>query len=193
MGYTLVTGPVGEPITLSQAKAQLRLDDAFTVDDSLLGLLITAARQYAEQETSRSLLTQQWRLTADQFDAQGMRLEKGPVQSIDAITYTAMDGSNQTMPLTDCATDLTGSVARITPKFGKVWPIPMLQIASVQILFTAGYGSVALVPQGITQWMLLRLAAMYENREEFVTGRGIVCTPLPFFDRLLDAYRILRA
>ena len=65
-------------------------------------------------------------------------------------------------------------------------------VNAVQISYTAGYGADTAVPAGIKAWMLMRIGSLYENREEFVTGRGIVVAELPFLDGLLDPYRILR-
>jgi len=39
--------------------------------------------------------------------------------------------------------------------------------------------------------MLLRIGALYENREEIVVGRGITANPLSIAESLLDPYRIV--
>lgn len=208
MGYQLVTPPTSEPVTLADAKAHLRVDAVVTEDDALITLMIVAVRQYAEQLTACSLLTQQWRLVLDAFPGPSLMgvpagvpfslpghailLEKGPVQSIDAITYTAMDGSAQTLAPELYFADLSGTLVRITPRFGQIWPITLPQIGSVQVLFTAGYGSAAAVPAGLVQWIKLRLGSLYENREDVVTGKNVKVDPLPFVDRLLDPYRIVQ-
>lgn len=208
-GYTLVTPPSGEPLTLAEAKLHLKVDT--TADDTLITALITAARQFAEQKTRRSLLTQVWRYTADAFpngfgiasptpwgrefsipDA-AICLEKGPVSAINSITYLDMAGLTQTMASTDYTADLSGPLARITPVFGKIWPIPMPQIGSVAVNFTAGYGTASDVPSGLKQWMLMRIGAMYENREEIVVGQRLTSVDLPFVDSLLEPYAIVSA
>jgi uncharacterized phiE125 gp8 family phage protein len=204
MGYQLITAPASEPLTTADAKAHLRVD--FVDDDALIGLLITAARQYCEQIIARSLISQQWRYVIDAFPAafwgmtngyfsgNAILLEKGPVISLDSITYLDMGSATQTMPATDYASDFSGPLGRITPKFGKIWPIALPQIAAVQVTFTAGYGvDATFVPVGIKQWLKLRIGALYENREEVVSGRSITVTPMPFVDSLLDPYRIVRA
>jgi hypothetical protein len=45
------------------------------------------------------------------------------------------------MPTTDYAVNYGMSPAIITPCFGKIWPIPLPQIASVKVTYTAGYAS----------------------------------------------------
>jgi len=209
MGYQLITPPSAEPISLAEAKLHLRVDIAD--DDLLIGMLITAARQYAEQLTARSFITQQWRCTMDAFPGRqnvayvpwgvafsipdnAILLEKGPFQSIDSIQYVDMGGITQTMPSSDYIADLTGPLARITPKFGKIWPVTLPQIASVKVDFTCGYGTTgASVPEGLRNWMKLRMAALYENREELSVAQRVNVQELPYVDSLLDPYKVLRA
>ena len=207
MAYKLLVEPAIEPITLSDAKQHLRME--VSDDDALITLLIAAARQYAEQLTRTSFITQQWSLVLDAFPGPSLMgvpaglpwslpghailLEHGPVQSIDSITYVDMSSTVQTMPSANYIADMAGLLTRVTPKFGQIWPITLPQIASVSVNFTAGYGTTAdKVPAGLVQWMKLRIGTLYENREEVATGRGITVTPMPFIDGLLDPYRLVR-
>jgi uncharacterized phiE125 gp8 family phage protein len=199
----LITAPTVEPVALDEAKAHLRID--IDDDDLLITAMIAAARQYCENKARRSLLTQTWELTIDSFPGPSLMgvpfgtpyslpghailLERGPVQSITSIKYTDMASTEQTMPSTDYVSDLSGEPARITPIFGRIWPINLPQIGSVRVRFVAGYGDTAdTVPQAIRSWILLRLGALYENREEVAVGTRIVVAELPFLDGLLDPY-----
>lgn len=198
--------PAIEPVSLTDAKLHLRVID--NAEDTLITLMIAAARRYAEAYTGRSFITQNWRLVLDSFPGPSLMgvpfgkpyslpghailLERSPVSAITSIAYTAMDGSQQTMPSGDYTADLSGPVPRITPVFGKIWPIPLPQIGAVQVNYTAGYGAAASdVPEGIRHWILMRLGTLYENREEVaILGRGKV-EPLPFVDGLLDPYKVV--
>jgi uncharacterized phiE125 gp8 family phage protein len=204
MGYVLLNGPQAEPFDVPAAKVQIPgMDGGLTADDALIGLLIRAVREYAEQETGRSLITQTWRRVYDAFpgtddgwsgglDCSAFFLEKGPIQSITSITYADMAGAPQTVPPADYAVDLSGAVARIAPAFGKYWPTALPQIGSVAITFVAGYGANGdALPEGLKHWMKVRLATLYEHREEVAAGAPI--HPLPYVDNLLNAYRIRRA
>lgn len=202
-----ISAPSIEPVTLAEAKNHLKVDSDLTADDALINMLITAARTYAETYTGRSLISQQWRLVLDSFPGPSLVgipmgvpyslpghaivLERSPIISLDSIQYTAMDGSNQTMSASQYVADLTGPAPRITPVFGAIWPIALPQIGSVRVNYTAGYGAAAAnVPEGIRQWILMRLSTLYANREEVaILGRGKV-DPLPFVDGLLDPYRV---
>ena len=194
MGYQITQAPAGEPLTLVEVKAHLRVE--LPDDDALILLLITAVRQHAEQITARSLMTQKWSYVTDGFykpETATLRLEKGPITSIDSINYVAMDGTTQVMPATDYIADLSGQLARITPRFGKIWPITLPQIASTTVNFTAGYGAAADVPQGLKHWIKLRIGSLYENREDVLVGPRIIVIEMPFIDSLLEPYRIVRA
>lgn len=49
------------------------------------------------------------------------------------------------------------------------------------------------IPEGLLDWMQIRIATLYENREEVaILNRGKV-EPLPHIEGLLDPYRIVRA
>jgi uncharacterized phiE125 gp8 family phage protein len=195
-----------EPVSLADVKANSRVID--TADDTLILLLISAARRYAESYTGRSFITQGWKLVLDSFPGgcgpsvpfgtdysmpeNAILLDRGNVLSIASIGYLAMDGTQQTMPSGDYIADLSGCPARITPVFGKIWPIPMPQIGSVQVNYTAGYGPAPTdVPEGIRHWILMRVATLFENREEVaILARGKL-EPLPFVDSLLDPYMVV--
>jgi uncharacterized phiE125 gp8 family phage protein len=193
-----LVGAATEPVTLADAKNHLRIDSDITQDDALLAVLIGAARRYAESWTNRSFITQTWRLTLDCFPAlsaremAGIQLERGNVLSVQSVNYRDLTRTNQVMPSTDYLVDIATNPGRITPQFGKIWPIPVPEIASVWVDFTAGYGPSATdVPEGIRQWILLRLSTLYERRAEAeIVAKGRL-EPMPFVDSLLDPYRIV--
>lgn len=203
MPYVLITPAASEPLTLADAKLHLRID--VTADDTLISALISAAREFAEMATQRQLVTATWKLVLDAFPGHSqtgiapgvsfsmpswaVRLEKSPVQAVSQIRYMDMGGTWNVMPSTDYVVDTSCEPARITPVFGKIWPITQPQIGAVEITFTAGY--VDAVPEGIKSWMKIRIGSLYQHREEMAvipTGR---IEPLPFVDRLLDPYRVV--
>ena len=294
MPLQLITAPSGEPLDLAEAQVHLKQTDA--ADSPLIKGLIAACRQYAETRTGRQLLASRWRLTLDAFPgpslmgvpagaAFGMpvhaiQIHRSPLIQVVSIQYLDMAGTLQTMPATDYTVDNTCSPPRITPVFGKIWPVTLPQIGAVTLtvdigycapmradatadtvtlsgwkplaindalrfsasgdataalpvplqpttdyfvqtvvspgvykisataggasidLTTAGVGTLfagsavsdqqpGAVPEGIKAWMLVRLAALYENREEVATlNRGKV-EALPYIDRLLDPFVVL--
>ncbi len=215
MPLQLVTPPVGEPVSLTEAKLHLRVD--VTDDDALITALITAARQYAETLTQRQFVTATWKLVLDSFPGPSLMgvpagtpfslpghailLNKSPVQAVSSINYLDMSGTQQTMPSTDYVVDTSCEPARITPVFGKIWPISLPQIGAVTVTFTAGYGapdnntppnwSPAPVPEGIKAWMKVRIGSMYQHREEVAILQKGKLELLPFVDFMLDPFKVV--
>ncbi len=72
MTIQIVTAPTADPVSIAEAKAHLRVD--FSDDDALISALVSAARQHAENITRRALVTQQWKMTLDQFPMPGMNV-----------------------------------------------------------------------------------------------------------------------
>ncbi len=221
MPSVLVTAPTEEPVSLAEAKLHLRVD--YSNDDVLIGALITAARQHAENDTRRALVTQTWRQVLDQFPAPGVNigsanwygpqwgntpgplttlradgrtgfeiyLDHSPVVSVDSLQYIDQDGVTQTLASSAYKLDSVTAPARLVPAYGTTWPTTRNEINAVSVTYTCGFGAAAAVPETIKRWMLLRIGALYENREEVATGRGVTLTPMPFVDSLLTPYRVL--
>jgi hypothetical protein len=207
--------PAIEPISVAEVKMHSCIIDAS--EDSLIAMLITMAREYAEAVTQRSFITQKWRLVADKFpgrqligaaldqpfgypssfgyptilESHPLVLQKGPFKTIDSFTYLDTAGVTQTITAGNYVSDLTGVMARVMPLYGQIWPLTLPQIAAVNVDYTTGYGDTAAsVPAGIRHWMLVRIGTMFENREEVaVLNRGKV-ELLPYVDALLDPYRV---
>jgi len=204
MPMQLITPPAGEPVSLAEAKLHLRVD--FDDDDSLIQVLISAARQAAETLTNRQLVTARWRMVLDSFPGPSLMgvpagqtftlpghavlLPKSPVASVVEIRYLDMAGVWQVMPAANYTVDCACEPARITPVFGQIWPIALPQIGAVSVIFDAGYGNASVVPEGIKTWIKLRLGSLYVHREEVASMTRGRIDPLPFIDGLLDPYKV---
>ena len=100
MAFRIKTHPATEPITLTEAKAHLRVDDSY--DDTYINTLITTARLYCERFLNQSLITQTWQLFLDSFPSNGLILLKhGPVISLTSIKYYDSDNTEQTLSSDD--------------------------------------------------------------------------------------------
>ena len=204
MPMQLITPPAGEPVSLQEAKAHLRVD--FDDDDGLIQALIAAARQAAETITNRQLMSARWKLVMDSFPGPSLMgvpagqpfslpghailIHKSPVLNVVSINYLDMAGVLQSMPASNYTVDTACEPARITPVFGQIWPIALPQICAVSVTFDAGYGAAASVPEGIKSWIKLRVGSLYAHREEVAAlSRGRI-EPLPFVDGLLDPFKV---
>ena len=85
MGLKQTIDPTEEILTLQETKDHLRL--TLTDDDSTVELLIKAATDYIQDFIQRSLVTQSWEYTLDDFPAGEVKLPMSPVISITDIKY----------------------------------------------------------------------------------------------------------
>ncbi len=185
---TQLSPPAGEPLTLAEAKLHLRVDADITEDDSLITALIVTARQQAEHRTGRALMTQQWRLGLDQFLVDSLELPLPKLQSLQSVTYLDINGTRQTLANTEYDVITDELVGRIIPAYGKSWPDCREHPGSVRVDYTCGFGAASDVPQSIKAWMLLAIAAWYENREALTAGLPVAELPRSFWEGLLDPF-----
>ena len=185
---TQLTPPAAEPLTLAEAKLHLRVDADITDDDSLISALIVTARQQAEHRTGRALVTQQWRYSVDAFPADSLELPMPKLQSVQAVTYLDNNGVRQTLANTEYDVITDELVGSLIPAYGKSWPSCREHPGSVRVDYTCGFGAAADVPQSIKAWMLLAVAAWYENREALTAGHPVAELPRCFWEGLLDPF-----
>jgi hypothetical protein len=108
----------------------------------------------------------------------------------DASSSYSVSGFMTVLKPSQYVVDNISEPGAITPAPDTYWPDTQNRTNAVQISFTTGYGAASTVPAGIKAWILMRIGALYENREEVLVGQRLVVADLPFVDRLLDPYRI---
>lgn len=168
----LVTAPALEPLTLDEVKDHLRLTGS--AEDPLLDGLIVAARQSVETHLSRALLTQTRKLWLDRWPrAARIELPRPPAQTVTSITYLDADGVEQTLSTSlyavygaQATPGQDAEVAYIEPAYGQSWPSVYAVPESIRVTYVCGWLTVGAIPQPIRQAMLLRVAELFEHREE---------------------------
>src|SRR5690242_15085154 len=87
MSLQIVTGPTAEPVTVDEVKARLRITS--TNDDATIAAHITAAREFAEKETRRSLAYKSYALYLDRFPYpyEPIRVPVPPLVAVSAVKY----------------------------------------------------------------------------------------------------------
>jgi hypothetical protein len=178
-----------EPLTVAEAKGQLRETAVDPLQDAALARYIKAARIWAENFTARHLIHQVWDLRYPWFPAgqreylhraDEIRLPRAPLKAWDVsggtppnhIKYLDQDGVQQTLVHGTDYVVADGEPAVIFPVDGGSWPGTFSQMNDsgqwpVEIRATFGYGAAgSSVPASFTLAMLLCVAHWYEHREE---------------------------
>ena len=189
MHARLVVAPTIEPISIEQARMQVRADGDELDAQLLLGM--SAVRQACERRTGRALITQTWELVGEAFGCRrDIELPRGPVQSVVSVQYTDPDGQVQILAEDAYAADLDAVPAVLVPGYGLTWPETRGMPGSVRIRLVCGYGATAdSVPAELKQWMLLMLGHWMRNAE---AASSDSLAPLPYIDSLIDPFVIWR-
>ena len=164
--YTLITGSVQKPITISEVKSFLKIDDDDS--DTELKSFIDTVTNKAEQITGRDLITKTYKTYLDCFppDSFGIEIQKSKLQAITSIKYlvagvlTTFDASNYY--ITD-----EQEYATIWLFDGKTYPtdIDINRKQAVEIIFTAGFGTKPCdIPIDLKSAMLSHVNLLNENR-----------------------------
>lgn len=161
-GLTLVTPAASYPVTLTEAKANCRVIG--TDEDTFLNGLIASATAYVEAYTGCSIEAQTWDYTIDAF-ADEIDLPRGPLISVDSITYLDPANASQTLA-TGWLEDLPGE--RVLRDPDASWPAISTRKNAVTIQFTSGYDT---VPASIKQAILLLIGDWFRNRENTIVGQ----------------------
>ena len=188
--FARVSGPASEPVTLDEAKLHLRVD--WDDDDTLIAVLIQAARERCEVELDRSFINTTWDYSIDSFpyltsDAVSLqwvpgavRIPKARVASVTSVKYVDLNGTVQTLAQGTDYLVQTGDPGAVYPFPYVAWPVARQQFGAVTVRFVAGYGATASdVPASIKSAILLLVGHLYENREAVSIDIGQTVQELP--------------
>lgn len=188
---TQTVAPTSEPVTTAEAKSHLRVD--ISDDDTLIGSLVTAAREYCEIYTGRSFAVRTYRADMAGF-ADDIWLPFGPVINIESVKY--YDTASPSVQQTWAATNYHLFYNTLERQSGVSFPSVGTRPDAVQITYRAGYVTnaspeVENIPQAVKQAILLMVGDLYENREARVLYPGQILAN-DTYKALLNAYRIYR-
>src|SRR5215207_4394029 len=140
MGLRVIAPPELEPLTLAQAKADLRVDHSD--DDDKITRYIAAARFWVERLTERKVALQTLEFVFDAFPVSEIKLPRAPVQEIVSVNYDNEAGGEQTVSPDDYWLDNADeSRAWLFPE--TTWPATLDAVSTVRIQFKAGYATAA--------------------------------------------------
>jgi len=173
MNYDLaVITQRSEPIvSTAEAKLHLRVETDMNDDDLLIASLVTAASNYCEMYTRRTVLETSYKMVFDTFPyTKGLfYLPRSPLVSLDQIQYYDEDGTLQTL-----STDIyivgqgISSPARIALAPDEEWPDTEAgRIEAVEVTFSSGED---VARDTFKAAIKLLVGHWYENRESVIIG-----------------------
>lgn len=200
MDAVLITPPAAEPVSLSEARAWLRVDGSD--EDDAIRSLIVAARALVEMATRRALVAQTWRLTLDAWPCASdgawsllasrprttpleVLLPLAPVQSVSGVRL--YDGVGQPVELSSASWRLVGAPERARLLFASPPPSPGAPAAGIEIDVLAGYGAPPETPAPLRHAILALVSYWFDNRGD-VASTTIENLP-PRAAALLAPYR----
>ena len=189
MGLVFKTPPTELPVTLIEAKAHLNI--LSTDDDTLIEFLIGVATEQAEEITNRQLMRATYEMTMDILPER-FELTKPPLGVVEKIEYIP-DGSDSYVLLDPSFYVVNDTVepAVVIKHRDMSYPAISWMPNSVRVTFTAGYENAASVPKPIKQWILIRIATLFEHREEIVVGASVTPIQNDYNDYLISKYRVI--
>lgn len=165
MIYTQVTAPIYKPVSLNDAKDQIK--NVGTSDDPLIQAYLDSAIDYVEKYTGRALITQTWDLFIDYYPWGALLFPKPPLQSIVSVNYVDQAGNTQLLDPSYYVADTDSIPGRFYRAYLKWFPTVRVQPKAVTIRFVAGYGKASDVPETLKQAIILRTQMLYEQPINF--------------------------
>lgn len=165
--------PVGEPLSPADVKQHLRI--TASDEDTLIAGYITAAREWIEIFTNRTLVKSTWQYKADGFACGyriddpydcGLRLPRAPLISVSSIAYLDTNGDSQTLASSVYDVDVNTEPGLVSLAYNQAWPTIRSQRNAITVTYLAGYGA--------TTKTILTLASVQAG--DTVTVNGVTFT-----------------
>ena len=161
MKIKIITPPATEPVTLTQAKAHMRVD--YSTDDTYITSLIQTAREYCESFQNKAYITQTLEIALDTFPCDEIRLPRPPLASVTSIKYYDLNDVEATVSSSDYFVDTYAEPGTINLNYNTYWPVTTLRPTNAVIVRYIAGGST--VSNKIKHAIMLLVNHWYENRE----------------------------
>lgn len=149
------------PVSLEDARRQLRLASDDTSQDDELTTFIADAAAWVEGYTGHVLVARDVTETFAGFDEVAFRAWPIASDAVPVLTYAA--GASVAVPITAVRARIARRPVRVVPWIGSSWP--RVTPDSVTVTIRAGYEDGATVPGEIRRAMLILIAAYDADRE----------------------------
>jgi uncharacterized phiE125 gp8 family phage protein len=186
MGFKLVTPASDLAISVATLRVQSKTD-VVADEDALLEQYIRAATADAEHRMGRAVLPQTWELYLDAWP-DVITLRYPPIVAVDWVKYVDTAGMLQDLSAANYELDQYLDPGFVFIVSGQSWPLAMNRPNCVRVRFRCGYATPSDVPAPIKQWITMRAASMYQNREDVQLVSQV--QTVPFHEHMLDRYRV---
>ena len=167
----ILVPPAGEPLSLDEAKALLRVEHAD--DDAVITALIAAARGHVEALTRCALMVQTWRVVRDAWPAEGrLVLRRGPLRAVVAARVFDAAGVAHAVDVQRFVVDAASGVIA-SPSWAL--PAPGRCVAGIELDVELGFSAQPEdVPAPLGQALRMILAHWYDNRGAVASGATLL-------------------
>ena len=164
-----ITNPTAIPISLTEAKDHLRIEQSETAHDNDLTHLIRTAAEWVQDNCHIWLNETEIEAVFETFpEDRQFKLPGWPVQSVDSLQYDDINGTEQT--ITGFQTDLIDCPASIYPAVNVEWPETQDQkIGAVRVELTVGYPE-SEIPHMARHLIRLMVGHWFKHREAVLAG-----------------------
>jgi uncharacterized phiE125 gp8 family phage protein len=179
----VITEPIIEPVTLTEAKAHCRVDTSDNEQDALISGMISAARDYVEWATGLTIHQKTLQLNLEAWPSCGVIELPGatPLVEVVSIKYYDTDEVEHTWGSSEYVTSAGSKrkFGRVAPKYSYTFPsVSLSPLDPIRITYTAGIATASPMAEAdatVKRLVLELVARMFEIREsETITDRASV-------------------
>jgi uncharacterized phiE125 gp8 family phage protein len=189
----LVTPPVIEPLTLTEAKLRAGLDwVGGDPRDALMTGFIAAARAKVEADTGLALLTQTRDVYFDAIRDRTIVLpaQSRPLQSVTSFKSTDTAGAVNTLDPLNYVVDLASG--RLGLALGGMWPTDLRPFQPYVLRIVAGWTSVALMPPPLVHAVGLMTAHYATVGRDVAAMERVSGIDVPYgYDDVIAPYKLV--
>lgn len=173
-------------VTLLEAKGHLKILDED--EDAYIEDLIAVAIEQAEEITSRNFSETSHEFFLSKYVG-NFELPKSPLIAVDKIEYIP-NGESEYVVLSDNNYEVDSGEPTRVRFFDRLYVADLFK--AIRVTYRAGYVDKTKIPKSIKQWILKRVATMYENHEEIVVGVSVNKIENEYDNFLISKHRVGR-
>tara|TARA_Y100000310_G_C20602210_1_gene773649 strand:- start:111 stop:680 length:570 start_codon:yes stop_codon:yes gene_type:complete len=167
MGLTLSTAPTEPVVSVGEVRQHSRISTQS--DDNWIQSRISAATNWAQLYTNRQFVSGTYTWNVDTFPSV-FEVPFPPLSSVTSIKYYDTTETQQTLAASQYTVITDREPGEIHEAFNVTWPSTQDIPNAVEVIYVAGYGAAASVPDEFKEVVCLIVGHWYENREAGLIG-----------------------